>query len=507
MEKPNLKAAIYCRLSEEDQNKTGEESNSIQNQKILLTQYAQEQGWEIYHIYIDDNYTGTDRTRPAFLKLLSDAEKRCFDIVLCKSQSRFTREIELVEKYIHGLFPLWNIRFLSLADHMDSADNSNKKSRQLHGLINEWYLEDLSQNIKSVLDCKRKNGLHIGAFAPYGYQKDPQRKGHLIIDPKAAAIVLEIFSLYANGWGKAAIARFLNEQQIPNPTSYKQQQGFRYRQPGTSPLWRADSISAILKNPVYHGDLIQGKYGSISYKTKKNKPRPKESWYISLKTHEAIVPDLLWEQVEHRLCENTHAFPQGKNNIFSGKVRCACCGKSLYSIKNHGKKYLRCLTPSRDKNACIGAFISVDALEQAVLEQWKNLVSSFLDRKAIEALLTEQETSSFLAWQIDYKKQLELYEKTLLSLYLDKEKGTLSQSAFLSLSQNLLRSKQEDETKLRNVENQLSSIPCQIKQKLDALFSPEQLSKEMVLFFIDHISVGKRCADTDELPVSIFWNF
>ena len=193
------KVAIYCRLSEEDRNKQHEtdDSNSIQNQKSMLIQYVLEQGWEVYNIYSDDDYTGSDRRRPEFNKLLNDAEHRKFDIILCKTQSRFTRELELVEKYIHGLFPIWGIRFISIVDNADTANKGNKKSRQINGLVNEWYLEDMSENIRSVLTARRKNGFHIGAFALYGYKKDPEQKGHLIIDEEASAVVKEDFTLFS----------------------------------------------------------------------------------------------------------------------------------------------------------------------------------------------------------------------------------------------------------------------------------------------------------------------
>ena len=137
----------------------------------MLLQYAMEQGWELYNIYSDDDYTGSDRRRPEFNRLLKDAEAHKFDIILCKTQSRFTRELELVEKYIHGLFPIWGIRFISIVDNADTANKGNKKSRQINGLVNEWYLEDMSENIRSVLTNRRVNGFHIGAFALYGYKK------------------------------------------------------------------------------------------------------------------------------------------------------------------------------------------------------------------------------------------------------------------------------------------------------------------------------------------------
>ena len=245
-----MKAAIYCRLSEEDRNKQFEtdDSNSIQNQKAMLLQYAMEQGWEVYNLYSDDDYTGSDRRRPEFNRLLEDAKAHRFDIVLCKTQSRFTRELELVEKYIHGLFPIWGIRFVSIVDNADTANKGNKKSRQINGLVNEWYLEDMSENIRSVLTNRRQNGFHIGAFALYGYKKDPDQKGHLIIDEEAAAVVREVFTLFSQGYGKTAIARMLNDRGIPNPTEYKRLHGLRYQQPKrkNSTLWKYFAISDML---------------------------------------------------------------------------------------------------------------------------------------------------------------------------------------------------------------------------------------------------------------------
>ena len=266
-----MKCAIYCRLSEEDRNKQykSDDSESIQNQKSILIKYALAQNWEIYNIYSDDNYAGADRNRPEFKRLLKDAENKVFDIILCKTQSRFTRELELVEKYIHGLFPIWGIRFISIVDNADTENKGNKKARQINGLVNEWYLEELSENIKAVFTNKRKEGYHIGAFALYGYKKDPQKKGHLIIDEEVAPIVREVFNLYIEGYGKTAIARMLNDRGIPNPTEYKRLQGLRYKPPKNSTLWHYYNISDMLTNEMYIGNMVQGKYGSVSYKTKR----------------------------------------------------------------------------------------------------------------------------------------------------------------------------------------------------------------------------------------------
>ena len=138
-----MTCAVYCRLSREDEGRGAAESESIQNQKALLIAYAEKQGWALCRIYSDEDYSGADRARPAFNELLRDAQAGKFQVVLCKNQSRFTRDMELVEKYLHGLFPLWGVRFVAVVDNADTAARGNKKARQINGLVNEWYLEDL----------------------------------------------------------------------------------------------------------------------------------------------------------------------------------------------------------------------------------------------------------------------------------------------------------------------------------------------------------------------------
>ncbi len=196
-----LKAALYIRLSRDDRDKIRKEddSESIINQQNMLMNYCKEKNIEIYNIYNDEDYSGSDRERPAFNRMIQDAEKRKFNMVLCKTQSRFARDMELVEKYVNGLFPIWGIRFVGVVDNADSTNKYNRKQRQITSLVDQWYLEDLSENVKATLASKRKQGLWVGAFAPYGYKKDPDNKNHLIVDEEAAEIVRYIFEQYASG--------------------------------------------------------------------------------------------------------------------------------------------------------------------------------------------------------------------------------------------------------------------------------------------------------------------
>lgn len=559
----STRAAIYCRLSEEDRNKhsSADDSNSIQNQKVMLLQYAAEHHWDVYQIYSDDDYTGADRRRPAFNRLLTDAQDRRFDIILCKTQSRFTRELELVEKYIHGLFPLWGIRFISIVDNADTDNRGNKKSRQINGLVNEWYLEDMSDNIRSVLTTRRKNGLHIGSFALYGYQKDPDRKGHLLIDEEAAAVVREVFTLFSQGYGKTAIARILNERQIPNPTEYKRLHGLHCRQPGQAAgtLWKYSTIADMLENELYIGNMVQGKYGSVSYKTKQNRPRPQSEWYRVENTHDPIIDRRLWDKVQALRAQKAKPFAAGTIGLFAGKARCHACGYVMRSTTTRGRRYLQCPNHHISENACPGAFISVDRLEQTVLHELLCLSEQYLEpdevkshpipiipkincsssanqstkKPAAQEKAVPQQIQQQLSDIASLREKISECSHAVRSLYLDKTKGLFSECDFLNLLNEFTAEKKRLEQLAADAQRQLNALE---KQHIDEehtkkaasskesqnpnpppqhttddlsepnLF-PEHLTRQMVEALIDHILVGKRIPGTRDVPIEIYWNF
>lgn len=526
----SLKAAIYCRLSEEDKNKSQEtdDSNSIRNQKSMLLQYAADRGWEIYQIYSDDDYTGSDRRRPAFNQLIKDAGLHRFQIVLCKTQSRFTRELELVEKYIHGLFPLWGVRFVSIVDNADTDNKGNKKSRQINGLVNEWYLEDMSENIRSVLNNRRQNGYHIGAFALYGYQKDEDQKGHLVIDQEAAAVVREVFTLFAQGYGKMAIARLLNDRGIPNPTEYKRRQGLRYQHPETrnSTLWNYSAISDMLRNEMYIGNMVQGKYGSISYKTKQNRPRSREEWYSVEGTHDPVIDRPLWDSVQERIKQRAKPFADGTIGLFARKVKCAGCGYTMRSSKSRGRHYLKCSSRHLSKEACPGAFLAVELLERTVLEELNRLAETYVDRELLEKIIDREKrsrmrNSSMTAFQKEkllkekstYEQTLENCVKGLKEVYLDKVRGILTEKDYLVLYREFSEDRERLENTLQDVEGCLQKLERQ-EQRRDEGREPggrlcrlESLDRETVDLFIDSISAGRRIEGTGKVMIEIHWKF
>lgn len=228
-----IRVVLYLRLSDEDKNKLSKEelSQSIKNQEIMLRDYAEEQGWEVVGVYNDDDWSGSDATRPDFNRMIEECKNGNVDIVLCKTQARFARDMELVEKYVHNLFHEWNVRFITVVDRIDNARKETKKTSQILGLTDQWYLEDTSLNIRETLKSKRKDGQLTSSFATYGYMKDPENKNHLIIDPISAEVIKRIYDEYLSGTGLDKIARRLNEDKILSPYEYKLLNGSKLKIP------------------------------------------------------------------------------------------------------------------------------------------------------------------------------------------------------------------------------------------------------------------------------------
>ena len=479
------KAAVYCRLSQEDREKPipGQESRSIMNQRQLLLDYAAEQDWQVTEIYVDEDYSGSDRQRPAFQRLLQDAEEGKFQIILCKSQSRFTRELELVEKYIHGKFAEWGVRFIGVSDHVDSASKESKKSRQLSGLINEWYLEDLSESIKAVLHSHQKQGRHIGSFAPYGYRKDPDKAGHLLIDQEAAEVVRRIFQLYLEGKGSCAIARVLNSEKVPNPSSYKALKGFHYRSKygvENSGLWHDSTIAAMLQNPLYIGSMVQHRSEKLSYKSSRLRSVPREEWRIVPDCHEAIISPEIWKQVQSRRSNRSHPCYGGRVGIFAGKLRCLYCGKTLRRCKSgNGRCYYRC-AGAQLHSGCRGGFIPHDELTQEIWRKFSTAMDCFYDKE----LLPQNNSHIRQRMQDNEAAQKRLYREYL--------SGKLREDWYMDFSTEL---QQEHE-----------SLQKQLEEQADPP-KPTELTAELVDCFIDFIAVGKREKRGDPVPVEIHWKF
>ena len=291
----------------------------------MLENYCNEKGWSIYKIYTDEDYSGVRSDRPAFNEMLCDAENKKFQVVLCKTMSRFSRDMSVVENYINNKFGELGIRFISVVDNTDSYDKKNKKTRQLNSLINEWYLEDLSDNIRAVFKDKMKKGECLFAFAPYGYRKDKLRKNHLVPDDEVTDIVKRIYWLYNFGYGIKTIAGILNAENVISPLNY--------RNNVKKSNWTSSSVADILKNPVYTGDLVQNRKNKLSYKSKKRVAVSENEWISIPDTHIPLVERRIYNQTKKTLKMASRCGKNGKLNPFAGKIYCKCGKKCI--IKNN----------------------------------------------------------------------------------------------------------------------------------------------------------------------------
>ena len=481
-----------------------------------------ERGWDIYHIYCDEDYSGADSLRPDFNRMIQAAQEKKFQIILCKSQSRFTRDMELVEKYIHGLFPLWGIRFIAVADNADTEIKGNKKARQINGLINEWYLEDLSENIRMVFDMKRRQGQYIGGFPIYGYRKDPDNKGHLLVDPEAAEVVRQIFCWSLEGHGKQSIAHMLNDLGVVNPTRYKAERGWDSNHfcKQDFGLWNKNTVWRILRNEIYTGVMVQGRTKKASYKSKAIIVMPRDRWFRVEGTHEAIIDRETFETVQRNLDIRSREDGTGMVHPLAGLVKCMDCGSTMSKTSN-GKKgkaqvyYLRCklYADSGTKKLCTRHSIRLDRLIELVSQRIRDYIGAYFHLEELqlpppkddhrEALLMEQRTLS---------AQLEKRSTALKNLYLDKVSGVLSEGQFVELNQDFLEEKSRLERRLAQIDQELSGQEQprnqeEVMTKARELLELKTLPRELAVMLIEKIEGREQEPDTGQQEVKIHWKF
>lgn len=383
--------AIYCRLSREDGDRP--ESDSIGNQRKLLTEYVEEHPeLTAYDCYIDDGYTGTNFDRPAFGRMLRDIEAGNVTCVLVKDLSRFGRDYIEAGRYLERWLPEHGVRFIAAADRIDSERGVYDMMMPLKNLFNAQYAKDISQKVRCALDTKRQHGEFIGAFASYGYKKDPADHNHLVVDPAAAAVVRRIFTLYEGGMGKIQIARLLSTEKIPCPSQYKRMMGERYRN-GTrlesTTYWTYATIHRILKSELYVGNLEQGRDRRVQiHGAAKRKKR--DDWVIVEGTHEPVVSQEQWDRVQSLLNRNarTPAFEQNVSP-FAGFLKCGDCGRSMAKTTRGGRTFYTCGSYKRyGPTVCSEHYITQETLEKIVLRDVNRILSG---TKNLQALIERAE--------------------------------------------------------------------------------------------------------------------
>ncbi|MFQ6891549.1 MAG: recombinase family protein [Acutalibacter sp.] len=441
-------AAIYCRLSQDD-GSLGE-SGSIQTQKAILTQYCQEHHMEIVDCYCDDGWSGTNFDRPAFQRMIGDIEAGRVNTVIVKDLSRFGREYAQMGLYIEHYFEEKGVRFLSLAENIDSSQGLNNLVLPFTNVINSLYARQASEKTKAAHRARAKNGMFLGSRAPYGYQKDPSDRHHLIVDPEAAEVVKEIFRMFADGIGYVRMTKILRERNILNPQAYFNQNNpdyYKHSDYWRKPFdWHATSVRAILNNPVYLGKLTFGKTKTKGFFDKRRVATEESDWIVVEHTHEPLVSQELWDTVHQMMKARRRENSSGHVQPFAGLVKCAGCGSSLNASYDKKKgKYtgFSCwVYKNYGKQRCTSHAIGWQTLNRLVLEDIRcnAQVAKLAAARYVGVLLRtklEKEKGETVRAERELKKaekRIGELDKILAKLYEDQALGKISEVRYQAMA-------------------------------------------------------------------------
>ena len=517
-------AGIYVRLSQEDM-RAGE-SLSIEHQKMILTEYVKEQGWNLYDIYIDDGYSGTDFDRPGVQCLLDDAKNGNINLILCKDLSRFGRNYIQVGQYIDYIFPLYKIRFIALNDNVDTADKDSSALDMMPivNIFNEWHAASTSKKIKAVLLANAKAGKYRTSNAAYGYDKDmSDDKRTPIVDPYSSQIVKRIFELRSQGVTPFHIAAKLNEEKILIPSDYHYQKIGKPNPRVTNHLWGTSQVKDILHNPIYLGHLAQMRTETISYKNHKTVSVDPEDWIVIKNNHEPIITQELWDkcrEVEKSVSIGKRT-KEGKTLPLSGLMYCADCGYKMRlnsnNTTNGSKKkpriYFRhnytCGSYGRSgKNACTSHYIKVAVIEDIVLEDIRSMAALTVDEKAAKQMfLAKKQKEHNAKVSGDTKRLNEIrtrlaeLDKIMQTLYEDRVLAKIAEDVCSNFLDKYQAEKNMLEEELSGLMESVNSIlkdeqdVDEFIRRLKKYAGAETLTREMALELIEYITIDEFAKD------------
>lgn len=430
------KVAIYIRLSKEDMDRGYDESESITNQKTLLTEYVEKLGaeYKLIDIYIDPGYTGTNFNRPDFQRMIRDIKIGKVNMVITKDLSRLGRDYIETGEYIEKWFPENKIRYVSVTDGIDTfaTNNGNNDIAPFKSILNDMYSKDLSKKIKTALHTMQKQGKYVGGKTPIGYRKDPNDKNHLIICEQEAQIVRTIFDMAIAGNQVGAIRDYLNNNNIPTANQ------LRYNR---ATFWESKTVKNVLKHEVYIGTTIQNKRSRISYKNRKLRANPKEEWQVVENTHEPIVEKEKFYAVQKMAIVQKYERNEKKNHfLLDGLLICYECKHKIgVRARKDGRFDMVCNNYRRNSklNLCTSHGFSYEKLEDNILNYIRELFSA-IDNKKIELNMKSGKT------KYDYSKmmkkleaEIRLVNENIDKMYLDKLNGKISEQMYERLFEKL----------------------------------------------------------------------
>ncbi len=460
--------ALYCRLSRDDE--LSGESNSIKNQKLILSKYAEDNKFQNIKFFVDDGYSGTTFTRPAFMEIMDLAEQNKISTIIVKDHSRLGRNRLVVGQLLEEVFVRLNIRYIAIMDNIDSSKGLND-FLPIQDWFNEMHAKNTSQKVRAVLKSKGESGISLANNVPYGYKKDEADKTKWVIDEPSAEVVKEIYNLFIQGHGTFEIARILTERNIMTPAEYFISVGRKFpsKLQEFKHQWNPTTVASILDRQEYIGDTVNFKYTIRSYKDKTKVPIPKEDWQIFKNTHEAIIDEYTWNIAQELRNNRKKPTRSGKKSIFSGLLFCNDCGKKMYFQSPvtdlNAKDHYRCSSYKNDTSVCTSHYISDKVLQSLVLENIQKVVSymkNFEDLFIKEQL--QKSTQDELKQIAKNNKELEQAKKRIVEIdtlfqhiYEDNISGKLTDERFRNLSFNYDKEQKELKTKIEQLSKEINN--------------------------------------------------
>jgi len=496
--------AVYVRLSKEDGDKM--ESDSIQNQKRIIEQhirYLREQGEAIVSVetYSDDGYPGGNFDRPEYKRMINDMEAGKINCLIFKDNSRLGRNYPELGRLMEEYFPQKGIRVISVLNHIDSLKDPYGYSSAIvsfSNIMNDDYIRQLSIKIKSTFAMKRERGEFLGNYAPYGYMKNPEDRHKLIIDPEAAEIVQMIFHWYINGMSASGIVKQLNALHIMPPSVYKTSKGckgFQHHSSGgiKHNAWALTTVNSILRDEVYIGNLVQGKYKSASYRTKKMVPADESQWTVIEGSHEAIISDEVFTIVHDRFARHPKICKKQQTSYpLSGFIKCARCGGRMNRNVSHGVARFRCMTRIYAPEKCQCPSIRETVLEAEILKAVQEQIQELTDAKAVIDAARKgngrnNSTNEYLLALNRAEREKKRLEDAKFHLYDNLEKGVIDQDEYI-------RFREKYNTEIEAQTKQIDQIQTSIAE----LKKARQQDDEFVSFFEKHGNIDRIDRETLE---------
>lgn len=506
--------ALYERLSRDDEQ--AGESNSIQNQKKYLEEYARQKGLRNIRHFYDDGYSGTNFNRPGFAALLEEIEAGRVETLVVKDLSRFGRNYLQVGYYTEILFPKKGVRFIAINNNVDSATPQDNDFTPFLNIMNEWYAKDTSNKIKAIFKSRMKDGMRCSGSIPYGYKRKPDDKQTLIVDEPAAEVVSKIFRLACQGNSTTAIADALTAEQVLIPAAYAalhNPKNCRHKNVTDPYRWNATTVGYILDRQEYLGHTVLGKSICENFKTKQRRAATPDELMIFPDTHEAIIDQDTWDIARKIRMKKKPRVANGTySHRLSGLVYCADCGARMGFISpdaRHGDKHydsdsaFQCGNYRSTAAECVSHYVKTSVLEAAVLQAIQTVSKYVLENEAefidqLRAVWNEHQTRATNSGQqelAEARKRMSDLDGKIQKLYESALNGLLPERQ----AQRMIQQYDEEQILLEKRIEELESLVQQneIKEVDTSRFIAlvkkyrdcEELTDTMLYAFIDRIEV------------------